>query len=40
MENLAFNTVKDIVKYRYENEKVIEKVGKVFLPIKYGNIGS
>jgi len=34
--SLKIGTIKDIVKYRYENEKIIEKVGEAFLPTKYG----
>ena len=34
--SLKIGTIDDIVKYRYKNEKVIERVSEAFLPSKYG----
>jgi len=34
--SLKIGTIDDIVKYRYKNEKVVERVSEAFLPSKYG----
>ncbi|MCX8029288.1 MAG: bifunctional 3,4-dihydroxy-2-butanone-4-phosphate synthase/GTP cyclohydrolase II [Brevinematales bacterium] len=35
--NLKIISIKDIVKYRWKNEKLIEKVDNAFLPTRYGS---
>ncbi|MGC8870629.1 MAG: bifunctional 3,4-dihydroxy-2-butanone-4-phosphate synthase/GTP cyclohydrolase II [Brevinematia bacterium] len=35
--NMKIISIKDLLKYRWQNEKLIERVEEAFLPTKYGN---